>query len=186
LLILGDGLIAHGAIPGDRPTGGGGWELTGQPVAERGTDRTAGDTTGVDGRVGCDSGVCAPVGEVRYSLCRILVVDDEPDLRFLLRKIFEKAGHEVADAGHGAQALECVRGSRPELVVTDLMMPVMDGHELICRLRADPATAQIPILAVTGAGELTSAADALLAKPYRPKQILAAANALLASQVDRI
>jgi CheY-like chemotaxis protein len=112
---------------------------------------------------------------------RILVVDDEPDLRFILRRIFEKAGHEVADAGNGAQALECVRRSPPELVVTDMMMPVMDGHELIRRLRADPATAQIAILAVTGTGELAGAADALLPKPYMPDQILAAANTLLAS-----
>ena len=52
-------------------------------------------------------------------MSRILVVDDEPDLRFILRRIFEKAGHEVADAGDGAAALECVRRSRPELVVMD-------------------------------------------------------------------
>ena len=118
-------------------------------------------------------------------MCRILVVDDEPDLRFSLRRIFERAGHEVADAGHGAQALECVRVSLPELVVTDMMMPVMNGHELIRRLRADPATAHIPILALTGNGELAGSADALLAKPYQPDQILAAANTLLASQGDR-
>src|ERR1700685_1336098 len=70
-------------------------------------------------------------GRGRYSfVSRILVVDDEPDLRFLLRRIFEKAGHEVTDAGHGAEALECVRGSPPELVVTDMMMPVMGGRDL--------------------------------------------------------
>jgi CheY-like chemotaxis protein len=117
-------------------------------------------------------------------LPRILVVDDEPDLRFILRRIFEKAGHEVADAGHGAAALECVRRSLPELVVTDMMMPVMDGQELIRRLRADPATAQIPILAVTGNGELAATADAALPKPYQPFQILLAVNALLASRGD--
>jgi CheY-like chemotaxis protein len=115
---------------------------------------------------------------------RILVVDDEPDLRFILRRILERAGHEVADAGHGAEALECVRGWRPDLVVTDMMMPVMDGRELIRRLRADPATAQIPILAVTGNGELAGAADALLPKSCQTDQILAAANALLARQGD--
>ena len=119
-------------------------------------------------------------------VCRILVVDDEPDLRFILRRIFEKAGHEVADAGHGAAALECVRGSLPELVVTDMMMPVMDGHELIRRLRADPATAQIPILAVTGNAELADAADALLPKSCLPAELLAAANILLASQGKRM
>ena len=117
-------------------------------------------------------------------MSKILVVDDEPDLRFILRRIFEGAGHEVADAGHGAAALECVRSWRPELVVTDMMMPVMGGHELIRRLRADPATAQIAILAVTGNGELADAADALLAKPYQPNQILAVANILLASEGD--
>ena len=111
---------------------------------------------------------------------RILVVDDEPDQRFILRRIFEKAGHEVVDASHGAQALECVRGWLPELVVTDMMMPVMDGRELIRRLRADPVTAQIPILAVTGNAELAGAADALLSKNCRTDQILAAANTLLA------
>ena len=114
-------------------------------------------------------------------MSRILVVDDEPDLRFILRRIFEKAGHEVADAVHGAQALEFARESPPELVVTDMMMPVMDGRELIRRLRADPATAHIPILAVTGNGELADSADALLAKPYQPDHVLAVANILLAS-----
>ena len=120
-------------------------------------------------------------------MSKILVVDDEPDLRFILRRIFEQAGHEVTDASHGAEAMECVRGSLPELVVTDMMMPVMDGYELIRLLRADPATAQIPILAVTGYGDRadgTDVADALLAKPYDPDQILAAANTLLASLGD--
>ncbi len=115
---------------------------------------------------------------------RILVVDDEPDLRFILRRIFERAGHEVTDASDGAAALECVRRSPPELVVMDMMMPVMNGQELIRRLRADPATAKIAILAVSGNGELADAADALLPKPYRPEQILAAANTLLASEGD--
>ena len=117
-------------------------------------------------------------------VCRILVVDDEPDLRFILRRIFERAGHEVSAAGDGEQALECVRWSLPDLVVTEMRMPVMDGPELIRRLRADPATAHIPVLAVTGNGELADAADALLAKPCRPDQVLVAANALLADHGD--
>ncbi|HET6483408.1 MAG TPA: response regulator, partial [Actinoplanes sp.] len=61
-------------------------------------------------------------------------MDDEPDLRYVLRRVFERAGHEVVDAGHGAAALEMVHRSPPDLVVTDMMMPVMGGVELIRRL----------------------------------------------------
>ena len=118
------------------------------------------------------------------SLFRILVVDDEPDLRYLLRRSFERAGHEVTDAGHGAAALEAVHHCLPDLVVTDMMMPVMDGAELIRRLRADPATAQIPILAATGDAQLAVGADAVLTKPYQPRQLVAAANALMAHKAD--
>jgi CheY-like chemotaxis protein len=118
-------------------------------------------------------------------LLKILVVDDEPDLRHLLRRIFERAGHEVAEAGHGTAALELVHASPPDVVVTDIMMPVMDGAELIRRLRADPATAQIPILAATGDPDLAEGADAVLPKPYKPDQVLAATNALLTQKADR-
>ena len=88
------------------------------------------------------------------------MVDDEPDQRFLLRRIFERAGHEVSDAGNGAAALQAVRESAPDLVVTDVMMPVMDGVELIRCLRGDPATAHIPVLAASGDTHLAGAADA--------------------------
>lgn len=110
---------------------------------------------------------------------RILVVDDEPDLRYVLRRIFERAGHEVVEACHGAAALQSVRACPPDLVVTDMMMPVMSGADLIGRLRTDPATAQIPILAVTGDPRLAGGADAVLAKPYQFGQVLTAANTLL-------
>ena len=59
------------------------------------------------------------------------MVDDEPDERFLLRRAFERAGHEVTDAADGAAALAIVRESLPDLVVTDMRMPVMDGAELM-------------------------------------------------------
>jgi CheY-like chemotaxis protein len=119
------------------------------------------------------------------SLFRILVVDDEPDLRYLLRRSFERAGHEVTDAGHGEAALAAIHLSVPDLVVTDMMMPVMDGAELIRRLRADPATARIPILAATGDAQLAGGADAVLTKPYQPQQLVAAANALMAQKADQ-
>jgi CheY-like chemotaxis protein len=110
---------------------------------------------------------------------KVLVVDDEPDLRFLMRRFFEKAGHEVSEAGNGAAALLAVQSSRPDLVVTDLMMPVMDGFELIRRLRADPATAGIPILSLSSNWEMPSGAEAEMAKPYDWNELIAVAEGLL-------
>jgi CheY-like chemotaxis protein len=113
---------------------------------------------------------------------RILVVDDEPDLRYILRWIFERAGHEVSEASDGAQALKSALASLPDLVVTDMMMPVMGGAELITHLRANPLTAGIPILAATGDCHVAGAADQVLAKPYDPTQLVAAADALIAQK----
>ncbi|WP_073265679.1 response regulator [Cryptosporangium aurantiacum] len=110
---------------------------------------------------------------------RILVVDDEPDLRFLLRRIFTRAGHEVTEAGDGAAALASVYEARPDLIVTDMTMPVMGGVELIRRLHADPTTATIPILAVSGDWQLAVDADATLAKPYQRAELLSVADDLL-------
>jgi len=118
-------------------------------------------------------------------LSRILVVDDEPDLRYLLRRIFQRAGHEVLEAGHGEAALELVRASPPDLIVTDMMMPVMGGAELISRLRADPTTALIPILAATGDPRLAARADVVLTKPYQPQQLLETATTLLTRKAAR-
>ena len=116
---------------------------------------------------------------------RILVVDDEPDLRYILRRIFERAGHGVSDSGNGVSALEAVHRSPPDLVVTDMMMPVMGGAELIRLLRRDAVTARIPILAVTGDAHLADGADAVLTKPWTSQQLLAAVGALLAQKADQ-
>jgi CheY-like chemotaxis protein len=118
-------------------------------------------------------------------VARILVVDDEPDLRYLLRIFLERAGHEVVVAIHGAAALESVQDSPPDLVVTDMMMPVMGGPELIRRLRTDPLTAGIPILAATGDPQLADAADAALTKPVLRQELVSAVNALLAQKAAR-
>lgn len=109
----------------------------------------------------------------------ILVVDDEPDLRFLMRRILTGAGHQVVEAGNGEVALDAVRKAPPDLVVTDMMMPVMDGVELIRRLRADPATVSIPILSVSSHWYLAVDADAALAKPYERADLVATAERLL-------
>ena len=88
-------------------------------------------------------------------------------MRFLVRVTLERAGYEVVEASHGAAALERARESRPALVITDLMMPVMSGRELIQQLRSDPETTSIPILILSANGRLLlGKADAMLGKPF--------------------
>lgn len=114
---------------------------------------------------------------------KILVVDDEPDMRLILRRILEQAGHEVAEAGNGAVALESARTVVPDLVVTDNAMPVMGGVEMIRTLRADPATGQIPVLAAAGVpGKLADLADAVLPPIYGREDVLSAVQVLLAQR----
>jgi CheY-like chemotaxis protein len=91
-------------------------------------------------------------------------------------------GYEVIEAHHGAAALERVRESRPNLVVTDLMMPVMNGRDLVGRLRADPETASIPILLITANPHAAVAAvDAIVGKPFDPEAVVETARSLAGS-----
>jgi CheY-like chemotaxis protein len=119
------------------------------------------------------------------SLKRILVVDDDPGVRFLLRLLFESVGYEVSEAQHGVAALIRVKEALPDLVVTDMMMPVMDGGQLINRLKSDERTAALPIVAITGspgAKEAAVAADVVLSKPFDHSNLLATVGSLLVSR----
>jgi CheY-like chemotaxis protein len=119
------------------------------------------------------------------SVNRILVVDDDPSVRFLLRLIFEYAGHSVSEAQHGQAALIKIKDTLPDLVVTDMMMPVMDGGALIKHLRSHPRTEGLLILAVTANPEATEAAigaNAVMAKPFAQSALVAVANGLLAQR----
>ncbi|GAC1507430.1 MAG: response regulator [Candidatus Dormibacteraceae bacterium] len=116
---------------------------------------------------------------------KILIVDDDPSLRFLLRLIFENAGYEVVEAQHGVAALIRIKDALPDLVVTDMMMPVMDGGELITHLRSDPRTAGLRILAVTSnpeAREAARGADVVMGKPFHQSSLLANVKSLLSEQ----
>jgi CheY-like chemotaxis protein len=111
----------------------------------------------------------------------VLVVDDEPDIRYLLAVILEGAGYAVIEAAHGDAALEQVRRSQPSMVITDLMMPVMGGAELIMRLRADAGTAGIPIVVLTATPGEGPGADAVLMKPFDYDELLELVNRLTSS-----
>jgi CheY-like chemotaxis protein len=109
----------------------------------------------------------------------VLIVDDEPDVIFLLRVNFEAAGFLVVEASHGAEALAHLKQSPADLVVTDLMMPIMDGRQLITRLRADPATAHIPIMVLSANPDGAPPVDATVRKPCPMAEIIRTAYALL-------
>lgn len=103
----------------------------------------------------------------------------------MLRLIFERAGYEVLEAEHGGAALERLRESRPDVVVTDLMMPVMDGLRLIRRLRSQPDTSSIPIVVVSAnpdGEDATRAADAAIPKPFLPKDLVQTVESLLKAE----
>lgn len=115
--------------------------------------------------------------ESEASPLRVLVIDDEPAVRFVLRVILELHQYEVVEAGQGVEALARLGEQRVDLVVTDFMMPVMDGGELIDRIRADPGLADIPILMISassGARE-RSKPDVFFEKPFEPDEIVAEA-----------
>jgi CheY-like chemotaxis protein len=112
----------------------------------------------------------------------ILVTDDDSNVRLMFRVILEGAGYAVREAPNGIGALILIRDSLPDLVLTDMVMPVMDGEELISRLRADPRTSAIPILAVTGHAntrEKAQRADGILSKPIDRRVLIDAVASLL-------
>jgi CheY-like chemotaxis protein len=116
-------------------------------------------------------------------VARILVVDDESSMRFLLRLAFETAGHQVEEATNGVVAMQAVEnGPAPDLIATDFMMPLMNGGELIARLRGNPATADVPVILVSSSAgsEQKTAADAFFSKPFDPVELEERASRLLA------
>jgi CheY-like chemotaxis protein len=105
-------------------------------------------------------------------MSKILLVEDVEDNRELARLLLETAGHEVIEAHNGLEALELATTSAPDLVLMDLSLPELDGWEATRRLRADPATASLPIVALTAhamAGDrervLAAGFDSYIAKP---------------------
>ena len=103
---------------------------------------------------------------------KVLVVDDDPDIVFVLRVTLEAAGFSVVEAENGAMGLEVAKRERPDIVLTDLMMPVMDGHEMIRRLRADPETSGLPIIVVSAKPGRIDGVEAVIRKPWRNEELV--------------
>jgi len=84
-----------------------------------------------------------------HDLGRVVVVDDDPDLRELLRHVFEHAGYAVTALEDGSVALDAIAATRPDIVVLDVEMPRMNGWQVLEAVRADTATAELPVILCT-------------------------------------
>ena len=109
----------------------------------------------------------------------ILLVEDHEDNRIVYRTILEHYGYTVLLAGDGAEGVRLAREARPDLVLMDVSIPVMDGWEATSVLKADPATAAIPVIALTAHALAADRAraeevgcDGYLAKPVEPRVVL--------------
>jgi two-component system, OmpR family, alkaline phosphatase synthesis response regulator PhoP len=121
---------------------------------------------------------------------RILAVDDEPDLTELLHYHLTKAGHEVAVAATGWEAIESVKQRRPDLILLDLMLPDLDGFGVCELLRNDPETATIPVIIISAwsssdSRQMGAELGALdyLTKPFSPADLVHRVNSLVASRL---
>jgi CheY-like chemotaxis protein len=114
----------------------------------------------------------------------VLVVDDELGILLVLEAVLDEAGYRVVTAGNGRQGLELARAERPDLVLLDWMMPVMDGPATAAAMRADPALARVPVVAMSGAPEASlrrhlDGFAGFLRKPFGDAELLAAVGRVL-------
>jgi len=110
---------------------------------------------------------------------KILVVDDERHIVRLIQVNLERAGYQVVSAFDGKEALRKVDSEKPDLVVLDVMMPHMDGFEVLKRMQANPATRSIPVIMLTAKAQdadvfrgWSSGVSAYLTKPFNPLELL--------------
>jgi CheY-like chemotaxis protein len=115
-------------------------------------------------------------------LKKVLVVDDEPEIVWVILAMLEDEGVSVIGAHRGDEALEIARRERPDLVITDIMMPGLDGRELCRRLQADPALRGIPVVLMSAVYRLefrNCDSAAFLAKPFGIAELIALVHRLL-------
>ena len=110
---------------------------------------------------------------------KILVVDDEPPIVRLMEFILARQGHEMLIAVNGQEALDKVRAHQPDLVLLDIMLPRIDGYEVARTLRADPATATLPIIMLSAKAQeediqkgIDVGVDEYITKPFSPEQLV--------------
>jgi two-component system, cell cycle response regulator DivK len=119
---------------------------------------------------------------------RILVVDDHEDNRQILRVLLASAGYVMIEAQNGEAALAAALSERPDLILMDIQLPDLDGYEVTRRIKSNPRSHDVPIIAVTSYAlsddeqkALAAGCIAYVAKPYSPMQLLAKIKKYLAS-----
>lgn len=117
---------------------------------------------------------------------KVLVVDDDPLMRRIVTQSLERAAYELIEAESGISGIQCAIEQHPDLILLDVMMPEMDGFEVIRRLRAHPMTQGVPIILLTALGEMSEkvygmqlGADDYMTKPFDPRELRARVSAHL-------
>lgn len=119
-------------------------------------------------------------------MARILVADDDVDIRELVEFKLSTMGHDIVAVGDGAAAVEACRAQKPDLAVLDVMMPGVSGLDAIREIRADPSLADLPVILLTARAQESdvetgfhSGADDYITKPFSPRELASRVEALL-------
>ena len=111
-------------------------------------------------------------------MAKILIAEDEPDIRSLVAFTLKFAGHTVVDVSNGADAVTTAKAEQPDLILMDVRMPRMTGYEACQAMKADPATAAIPVAILSAKGQESEIRDGLdagaseyLLKPFSPMEL---------------
>jgi signal transduction histidine kinase len=135
----------------------------------------------------------APVAAADEARARLVVADDNADMREYVARLLRQRGWDVATVADGASALELVRRDPPDLVLSDVMMPGLDGFELLRALRSEPATRQLPVILLSArAGEdarvegIEAGATDYLVKPFSARELVARVEAHLQREAEAI
>lgn len=113
-------------------------------------------------------------------MSKVMIVDDEPDIRRLVSFTLARHGYEVVEAEDGLAAVELAEREGPDLILMDVMMPVMNGYEAVQRLRDNEGTSHIPVVMLSAKSQraevqagLDSGAREYICKPFTPKDLVA-------------
>jgi Response regulator containing CheY-like receiver, AAA-type ATPase, and DNA-binding domains len=124
-------------------------------------------------------------------MTRVLVIDDEPDVLLLCRLNLEHAGHEVLQALSGELGLALAREQHPDVVILDLMMPMMDGYAVLAALKEDERTRDVPVVVLTAKVRLEDrirswqdGASEFVTKPFQPELLLNTLDEVVAMSSD--